>query len=278
MWLIERVQKLTRAPAIVMVADAANDEQRAQYIAAGADHYLSDGELVPAMSALAHGQFGGGAISPEESQRLLGRMTAGVIHDVNNYLNVIEVTMRLLRRDPSDIERVHQPMRQALDAVARLTANLLSYARGAAPAACSLDLGAIVRDMLALIARVVPPSIAVTMRVVEPTRTIQGVRPELEQLVLNLLLNAIDAMPTGGELEVVVRYRDAAAVLEVADTGRGLFAPATDQMPLSTKHAGRGLGLGIARAVVEHHRGALRIGRRDTGGTAVTVMLPLGSE
>lgn len=271
--LIHRVRRCARLPAIVVVSDATCDEQRERYLSAGADHYVSDDQLAQALTSLTP-RFAVGTIAPEESQRLLGRMTAGVVHDLNNYLNVIEVTVRLLRRPSDDSEQLWRQMRSALDAIARLTANLMTYARGAAVEPQKIELGPMVQDVLALIGRIVPPTVEVTVDIEKRKRVVHGVRPELEQLLLNLLINACDAMPDGGELHVGVRYRSATAVLTVADTGRGMLAPKVNDFVPSTKRPGNGLGLGIVRTVVERHRGALRIQPRETGGTVITVLLP----
>jgi signal transduction histidine kinase len=273
MHLIQRVRRLAHLPAVIVVAATECAEQRERYLAAGADRYVSEDELKPTLTSFSRIQRLG-SIPPEESQRLLGRMAAGVVHDLNNYLNVIEVTVRLLRRDPDDADHLWQQLRAALDAIARLTTNLTAYARGAIAEPEEQDLGAIVREVLALIARIVPMTIVVATEIDAKARVVRGVRAELEQLVLNLVINAIDAMPDGGELHVVVRYRSHTAVLEVADTGRGMFAPSLGDLSLSTKRPGIGLGLGIVRSVVERQRGVLRIVPRSTGGTTVTVMLP----
>jgi len=271
--LIHRVRRLAQLPTVIVVAATDSPEQRERYIAAGADRYIVEDELKPTISAFTRMKRLG-SIPPEESQRLLGRMAAGVVHDLNNYLNVVEVTVRLLRRDPADAEQLWQQMRAALDAIARLTTNLMTYARGATSEPVALDFSSIVRDVLALAARVVPPTVSLTTEIETKSRVVRGVRAELEQLVLNLIINAIDAMPDGGELHVGVRYRSATVVLEVSDTGRGRFAPSLGDLVMSSKRAGVGLGLGIVRSVVERQRGALRIVPRESGGTLVTVMLP----
>jgi signal transduction histidine kinase len=84
--------------------------------------------------------------------------------------------------------------------------------------------------------------------------------------VLNLLVNAIDAMPSGGTITVTVKTatQPRAIVLRVADAGAGI--------PAQT--SGGGLGLGIVHSVVERHRGTVRFATQDLGGTVVTVVLP----
>src|SRR5262249_11757705 len=104
---------------------------------------------------------------------------------------------------------------------------------------------------------------------------VQGVRSELEQLVLNLVMNACDAMPKGGELTISLkRSAGAVVVLEIIDTGAGIAA--AQEMAgrvQSTKRDGAGLGLSIAKAVGERHRGALSVSP-VAGGTRAIVMFP----
>src|SRR5690606_13990279 len=104
---------------------------------------------------------------------------------------------------------------------------------------------------------------------------LEGVRAQLEQLVLNLVINACEAMPDGGELVVTVRKSAAAAVvLEVVDSGSGGVPPIGNGRAVSRKRRGAGLGLGIVQSVVERHRGAFTIAKAEPGGTKVVVMLP----
>jgi signal transduction histidine kinase len=225
----------------------------------------------------------GSAIPGVETQRLLGRLTAGVVHDLNNYLHVLETMHALLRKRPDDPE-LWQQNQAAIRAMTRLTSMLLAYARGTASEAVPLDLGAIARDMVSLLGRVLPNEVTTTLEIAPALAPLRGVRAELEQLVLNLVINACDAMPAGGELLVAVR-RSAGGVivLEVSDTGVGMpsaranghnghNAHAAD--PVVSRRGGNGLGLGIVHAVVARYEGALRIANREGGGTQVLVMLP----
>lgn len=264
--LIEGLRRLSRAPALVVIAPEASDDERARYAAAGVAGYVAGdlSELPQVIETLLARRFASGTIPPAETQRLLGRITAGVVHDMNNYLGVLEVMLTLLRRHPDDPQLWDQA-RSALDAMARLTARLLGHVRGVVPEPERLDLGEIVRETLAVAQRLVPSSVNTVANIAENSQPILGFRSELEQLVLNLVVNALDAMPKGGELEVSVQSMAGnATLLVVADRGVGMPAD----------RATGGLGLGIVHAVVDHHRGALRIAPRPDGGTIVTIALP----
>lgn len=216
----------------------------------------------------------------EDTFRLLGRMTAGVAHDLNNYLTALQVSLDLLEQRGAD--PLHWRWAQeAMESAIHLSRNLLEYARGAAPEPQPIELGALVRRMLDLVGRLIAPEVLVVLDEESPETmpAVHGVAPELEQLVLNLVLNACDAMPGGGELRIRLRPDGATAVaLDVLDTGAGLRHELTrGAVTPSSKPGrhGRGLGLGIVRAVVERHGATLTITARDGGGTAVTVAFPV---
>ncbi|HEX5057719.1 MAG TPA: ATP-binding protein [Kofleriaceae bacterium] len=274
--LIASVRKLARSPSFVVVAGEPSDELRARYLAAGVDRYLEAPQdaraLQVAVSTLRRRATG--SIPPEETQRLLGRMTSGVVHDLNNYLHVLDVTFTLLRRHPED-PQLWKQIQSAILAMGRLNATLLAYARGSALAPALVDLAALARDTVAVLGRVIPADIVVRFDIDDQLPPVQGVRSELEQLVLNLVMNATDAMPKGGELVISLkRSAGAVVVLEITDTGAGVAVLPTNGRSQSTKRDGVGLGLGIAQAVVDRHRGALNVSPLERGGTKAIVMFP----
>jgi signal transduction histidine kinase len=275
--LIESVRRLERTPSFVVVAGGNTENQRERYLSVGVDRYVEHDEdsraLQVAVTTLR--KRAAGSIPPEETQRLLGRMTQGVVHDLNNYLHVLDVTLTLLKRHPEDTQLWDQS-KAALQTMTRLNSTLLAYARGGALASALVDLGELSRQTVAVLARIVPPEVTVRFDIAEKLPPVQGVRSELEQLLLNLVINACDAMPAGGELTIAVRPSvGKVIVLEVSDTGGGLVI-AANQLghSLSTKRPGSGLGLGIAQAVVDRHRGAINMAPTESGGTKVTVMFP----
>ncbi len=216
----------------------------------------------------------------EDTFRLLGRMTAGVAHDLSNYLAALQVSLDLLEQRGAD--PLHWRWAQeAMDSAIQLSRNLLEYARGGTPEPQPVQLATLVRRMLDLVGRLIAPEVLVVLDEGPPEALppVPGVASELEQLVLNLVLNACDAMPGGGELRIRLRAEGPSAVLlEVLDTGAGLRHELTrGAVTPSTKPGrhGRGLGLGIVRSVVERHAATLAITAREAGGTAVSVTFPV---
>jgi signal transduction histidine kinase len=216
----------------------------------------------------------------DDGFKVLGRVTAGVAHDLSNYLAIIEIALATLegRNHEPVIERALQHARLAAERSVGLTSCLLEYARGGLPPMASVDLGARARHVLEVFRSALPAEIAVVVRADAGVR-ITGVAAELEQLVLNLVLNACDAMQAGGTLEVSVSETSSEVSLEVADTGCGL-APALGDgggaLSPSTKasHRGGGLGLGIVRRVADRHGAWIRISPRPGGGTRCLVIFP----
>jgi signal transduction histidine kinase len=265
---------------VVVVGAAPTSEAWRRQLATGAVRFVDSApnleELFDVVAAIA---------SPElddvldDELRLLGRITAGVAHDLANYLSAMEVALSMLEAKPGDPVLCGR-LRASIEQARRITSSLVGHVRGEPPAFDPVDLGAIVDRTVALVSVLIPSAIEVTVDIAAPLPRVRGAAVELEQLVLNLVLNAVDAMPTGGELVIRVQPTGIAAIyLEVSDTGAGMPAGAlltTDGGTPSTKPGQRmGLGLGIVRRVVERHGGSIRFAPRlDRSGTIVWALLP----
>jgi signal transduction histidine kinase len=273
--LIEAAQKVARPPRIVVVAPTATRAEWVRHLAAGADRFVErDEELDELRDVL--GNLSRPATPAEDELRLIGRLAAGVTHDLNNYLGALSVTLAMLARQPDDPSLVAEA-REAADRMARLTGAMLQYARGEEPAFESVDMCAVVRGTLRMLAHTIRPEVVVRLDLSERCRPVNGAAAELEQLVLNLVINALDAMPNGGELCIRVQPTATSAVfLEITNDGDAIGMP-IDGAPTvvrSTKGRRAGLGLGIVQRVVARHHGAVHIAPRTHGGTIATVFLP----
>src|SRR6185436_10685650 len=133
---------------------------------------------------------------------------------LNNYLALIGGTTTLLQRNPGDPGLVQQ-LRRGLSHATRLTASLLSYARGETPPFEAIDLGALVRATLDIARSSISEMIDIVDDVEPDLAPVRGIRAELEQLVLNIVLNAADAMPNGGELRIRVAGTEATTLLQI---------------------------------------------------------------
>lgn len=228
----------------------------------------------------------------------IGQLTGGVAHDFNNLLTPIVGSLDLLRCRVKDDERSQRMIAGALHAAERastLTQRLLAFARRQALQPRAIDIGALIDGMVDLIQRSLGPSITVALEV-PPNLPAARVDPnQLELALLNLAINARDAMPGGGRLiiaasRVAVGERNAVGIeagdylrLATIDTGIGMdqstLARATEPF-FSTKGLGRGTGLGLSMAhgLAAQSGGILNITSQPGKGTTVELWLPISDE
>ncbi|MBI1959329.1 MAG: HAMP domain-containing protein [Candidatus Rokubacteria bacterium] len=218
-----------------------------------------------------------------------GRIMAEVAHEVGTPLHSVTGHLELLRQELSpplvtpEVQRRLAVVETQLARVAAIITQLLDMTRGPRGEPARVDLGQLVRET----AELVSPSMAaagVTLRVTTDPGlpAVCGYGTQLEQVILNLLTNAMDVTPPGGRVEIGTFTGDhKQVVLEVRDTGRGI--PAAVQARIfepffSTKEAGRGTGLGlfISAQIVREHGGTIDVSSGAAGGTVFRVVVPAG--
>lgn len=274
--LIAAARRRDLATVVVLATD--DPPARARFIAAGATHVVTE-RIDELLSWLVPDS---GHDERAHPFALIGRLSAGVAHDINNYLTAANVSLAFAEHTnmPQDARAELRRARAAFSSIARLVDNLTAYARGGTPAPAPHDLPEIVRSTLETFRHVIPRGVQVVIESESDLPKIQGVRAELEQLVLNLVINACDAMPWGGKLWAIVERAGTGALrLEITDTGSGVIEELARGEGLrspSSRHGAQraGLGLGVVRSVVDRHNGTIRIGRRHSGGTSVVIGLP----
>ncbi len=224
-----------------------------------------------------------------QAQRLasLGRVTGEMVHDFNNLLNVIltcsELTLEGLSADDPSREVLAQAVKAGHHA-ANLTRRVLAVSRARPEAPGPRDLNAAVADMDPILRRVAGPNVEVEVALASELPAVLAGAGQVEQVLLNLVANARDAMPQGGRLTIRTEGpRDERAVLVVADSGCGmddqtkarLFEPF-----FTTKCAERGTGLGMAivHGAVQRCGGRIEVDSAPGRGTAIRVYLPLASK
>lgn len=213
----------------------------------------------------------------------VGTLASSLAHEVRNPLNSISLTLVLLGRKLARLEGGDAGVTPMLDSVRReverldaLVGDFLSLSTLDRLQRQESDPRAVVREALALVA---PVASAQGIEVVEDcganVSPIPLDRRKMTQVLLNLLRNAIDAMPQGGVLTVAVRPEEDGAAIDVRDTGAGI-EPGLDVFSFftSTKRGGTGLGLPISRGIVEAHGGRLSYESARGRGTTFRMILP----
>ena len=228
----------------------------------------------------------------------IGQLTGGVAHDFNNLLTPIVGSLDLVRRRHKDDERTQKMIAGALQAAERaatLTQRLLAFARRQTLQPRAVDIGALINGIIDLIRRSLGPAIAVELDVPDHLPPARIDPNQLELALLNLAINARDAMPGGGTLtlgvaEIAVERRNAMALkagsylrLVASDTGVGMdqatLARATEPF-FSTKGVGKGTGLGLSmvHGLAAQSGGTLRMTSEPGVGTAIELWLPATDE
>jgi signal transduction histidine kinase/CheY-like chemotaxis protein len=220
----------------------------------------------------------------------LGQLTGGVAHDFNNLLQIISGGLQLVGRqtDPARRERIFSAMTQAVDRGASLCRQLLAFSRRQALKPQVVNLERLVGDMRELLNRSLSGDIQIQSTFAERLWCVEVDPGELELVVLNLALNARDAMPNGGTIEIAAINCPALADhdvegdfvrLDIADSGVGMtpdiLAHAFEPF-FTTKEVGRGSGLGLAQAhgFAKESGGVVRIASTPGRGTLVSLFLP----
>jgi signal transduction histidine kinase len=234
-----------------------------------------------------------------QSQKMeaLGRLAGGVAHDFNNLLTVIKghselITDRVAPADP--ILMSGQQIRKAADRAATLTRQMLAFSRRQALQPKVLDVNAVVEDIGKLLKRLIPEDVEVIFRTEESLGRVKADAGQLEQVLLNLAVNARDAMPQGGTLTIetdnvtvnaeLARTRPSVepgsyVKLAVLDTGTGMDAETKAHIfePFfTTKEPGKGTGLGLATVygVVKQTGGFIWVDSDPGAGSKFEIYLP----
>jgi signal transduction histidine kinase/CheY-like chemotaxis protein len=220
----------------------------------------------------------------------LGQLTGGVAHDFNNLLQVISGGLQLVARqsDPSRREHIFSAMRQAVDRGASLCRQLLAFSRRQPLKPAAVNLKRLIGDMRELLNRSLRGDIDIRSSFAERLWNVEVDPGELELVILNLALNARDAMPCGGTIDIAAKNCGALADhdlagdfvrLDIADSGIGMtpdiLAHAFEPF-FTTKDVGSGSGLGLAQAhgFAKASGGAIRIASSPGRGTSVSLFLP----
>jgi signal transduction histidine kinase len=233
----------------------------------------------------------------QQAQKMdaLGRMAAAVAHDFNNMLAVIRASISLAEWELPAESRAGESLRaadSAAESAAALTQRLLAFSRKAVFEAEVIEPKRVLGGLADLLPRALGPGIDLELRLDDDLPPVVAAPAQVEQVLLNLAINARDAMPEGGKLTIAARSRapsaDRAAKgswleLEVSDTGTGMDAAVLAHLfePFfTTKPVGKGTGLGLSTCygIVTQLGGTIRADSTVGRGTTFTVLLPRAVE
>jgi signal transduction histidine kinase len=265
----------------------------ANVLAAAVDRATDGAALREAQEALTRSQE---QLHQAVKMEAVGRLAGGIAHDFNNLLTAIRGYSDLLaaglrpddpmRGDVAEIQR-------AADRAASLTQQLLAFSRRQVLRPARIDLASVVHDFESMIRRLIGEDIDLTVTC-DTTRTVLVDRSQIEQVIMNLVINARDAMPSGGQLIIEARDHDVPAtavirdgspppgkyaLLRIEDAGSGIAPDVLDRIfePFfTTKGPGKGTGLGLSTAygIVKQSGGFIEVTSVQGAGTIFRIYLP----
>jgi len=218
----------------------------------------------------------------------LGQMSASIAHEINNPLAGVLVYAQLLAKKLSRDTLTKQvgieylgKMASEVDRSSRIIRNLLDFARPSEPKLGDVDINKVIEDALALVDHRAELGHVGLIKELHPALpTVYADYDQLRQVLVNLTLNAIQATPSGGWVTVTTQPEENGALkVEVKDTGSGISKENMEKLftPFfTTKEKGQGVGLGlaVAKSIIEKHCGSIEVGSAEGKGTTFTMVLP----
>ncbi len=217
-----------------------------------------------------------------QKMEAIGLLAGGVAHDFNNLLQAMIAVVSLARADRADPERAFSRLGELEEQIRRggaLTRQLLLFARRETTRPATFDLNELVRDVTGMLRHLVLENIAFSSSLTPDALPVEADRGQIEQVLVNLVVNASDAMPDGGQIRLSTWGRGEAVGLTVADSGPGVPAAIRERIfePFfTTKGAGKGTGLGLSvvHGIVTRFGGTVTVESAVGSGATFTVSLP----
>jgi len=214
----------------------------------------------------------------------IGRLSAGVAHEINNPLTTILTSSMLLQEDLEE----EADMYKELDIISnealrcrKIVKSLLDFARQSKSVIKLGDLNVVIKESMVLTRKQAKfKDIILGYSLSENLPKLKMDRDKIQQTIINLTLNAIEATPSGGEIRLSSKYRNDKKVveIEVSDTGEGIEPENMNKIfdPFfTTKKSGTGLGLSITHGIIEQHGGTIHVESTRGQGTTFRITLPL---
>ncbi len=233
-----------------------------------------------------------------QKMEAIGRLTGGIAHDFNNMLAAICVAVEsvLAETHPESSSRPDlETIQRAAERASRLTRQLLTFSRRQALDARALDLNRMIRDIVPMLARLLGELVEIVVDLDDSLHTIKADVGQLEQVLVNLAVNARDAMPNGGKLKLTTQNVELEseqkpvlaaghyAMLSVTDTGEGMDDETQRRVfepffTTKTAEAGTGLGMAMVYGIVRQSGGYIELESEVDAGTEFRIYLPRSTE
>jgi two-component system NtrC family sensor kinase len=213
---------------------------------------------------------------PDRLQRLasLGLLAAGVAHEIRNPLSVMRSETERLADTPRDLDylkRHRDLMLKHIDRLDGIVKKILGLSKNKDKQQVEVDLNEVIETTLQFFAF---KRVAIKKEL-KPTPKVKGDPGELQEVFINLIQNALDAMPDGGELRLRANTTGGRAAVEISDTGKGMSEETSRKIfdPFySTREAGVGLGLSIVERIVREHGGTISVESNVGKGTTFKLL------
>ncbi|RJR43481.1 MAG: PAS domain S-box protein [Desulfobacteraceae bacterium] len=227
----------------------------------------------------------------QDKMMSLGRLSASVVHEINNplagILNYVRLMSKMVSRKALEEEHLEK-FRKFLTMVesetercSRIVSNLLAFSRKSGMEQGEISVNDLIeRSVMLSRHKMEMQNIKVEIHAAMTRPTIQGDFNQLQQCLINLIFNAIDAMPEGGVLSIFSSRQEGMAEIKVQDTGCGIpqeVLPSIFDPFFTTKGEGKGLGLGLStvQGIIRRHKGTIRVKSEPGKGTVFTIRFPL---
>ncbi len=232
----------------------------------------------------------------QDKMMSLGRLAASVVHEINNPLSGILNYIRLMSKTvnknaltETQLDKFKQYLslvETETDRCSRIVSSLLAFSRKSPPAMTEVNINEIIEKCIALSQhKLTLANIRLNVNLPPHLPRIKADANQLQQCLINLVFNAIDAMPNGGELDISCHQHpdNSELVIAVTDTGTGISGEALPHIYepfFTTKQDGHGVGLGLSTAygIIERHNGRIEVQSRMDQGTTFTIWIPVNTE
>jgi len=227
------------------------------------------------------------AMMRQDKMVSIGKLSAGVAHEINNPLTTILTSAMLAQEELEPDHPIYEELKTISNEAIRcrkIVKSLLDFARHSEPVKKSYSLNAIVQESYILTRKQAAfKDVTVHVNLSEEIPFVYVDKDQIQQVIINLTLNAIEATQSGGNVDLITRYLpDIQKIeVEVSDSGIGISKEIIDKIfdPFFTTRAdGTGLGLSIAQGIVEQHDGKIHVKSRPGEGASFVIQLPLKKE